>query len=293
MATIRQWLGMEPKNEEQPMEQPRSPWTPTEPDQETRTDSPWGSRSAEEAPMKDDRTTAERAIVEARVTRDNEDMNIPMAHDPDQTTFQEAEQRLADRDPLTDSGVHYMGLPGLDATAPTSGAGQAQDDAAGDRCPHCGARIPSDHELLTEVLGWLAPAGDDFVHEFYIELFEARPDLRPLFPDDIQLQEEKLLTAIVSLLRMFKAGEQEMEQLNSALAKFGRSHTRFDPAATIEEYAAVWTVLAGVAVRMLGDKLTDRHVAALRRAYEYGAGMMLAAQATAKLAGVGRRRRTV
>lgn len=217
--------------------------------------------------------------------RDTQDVPDP---DVQQRSFAEAAGRLPD--PVTDSGVHYTNtLPGLHP----EGAGSAQDDSAGERCAVCGGRIPSDHELLMEILTWLAPDGEDFVHQFYIDLFEAAPDLRPLFPDDIKIQEEKLLTAIVSLLRLFKAGEQEMDQLNSALARYGRSHTRFDPAATIEEYAAVWTVLAGVAARMLGEKLTDRHVRALRRAFEYGAGMMLASQATAKLAGVGRRRRTV
>jgi hemoglobin-like flavoprotein len=144
------------------------------------------------------------------------------------------------------------------------------------------------------VLGWLGTdGGDELVRRFYIRLFEVAPDLRTLFPDDITIQEEKLLSGIVSLLQLFKAGDDQMEALDSALAKFGRSHTRFDPAATIEEYAAVKGVLFEVAAGMLGDKLTPRHVAALTRAYEYAAGMMLAAQATAKLSGKGRRRRTV
>lgn len=210
-----------------------------------------------------------------------------------QTSFGEAGPRLDEM--ASTSERRYMGVPGLDTSGviPVVGGGVGAEDDAGERCEVCGGRIPTDHELLTEILGWLGPAGEAFVHEFYVRLFEAAPQLRSLFPDDIKIQEEKLLTAIISLLQLFKAGDEQMEQLNSALARFGRSHTRFDPAATIEEYSAVWTVLAGVATDMLGDKLTPRHVAALRRAYEYGAGMMLAAQATARLAGHGRRRRTV
>lgn len=188
--------------------------------------------------------------------------------------------------PVVDTGSHDLGAPGFGTP------GDLGVDAA-EHCPQCGAVIKNDHDLLDELLGWLAPAGGEFVHRFYVRLFEVAPYLRELFPAQIELQEEKLLSAIVSLLQLFQAGEAQMETLNSALARFGRSHTRFDPAATIEEYAVVKTVLVEIAGQMLGEKVTPRHTAALTRAYEYAAGMMLAAQATAKLSGVGRRRRTV
>lgn len=152
--------------------------------------------------------------------------------------------------------------------------------------------MPTDHDLLMEVLDWVAPVGSEAMHRFYVGLFEVAPELRELFPPVIETQEEKLLSAIVALLQLFNAGEAEMEQLNSALARFGRSHTRFQPSATIEEYAAVKTVLFGVLADMLAGKLTDRHVEVLTRAYEYAAGGMLQAQATAIMSGVGRRRRT-
>lgn len=181
-------------------------------------------------------------------------------------------------DPIQDSGVHM--LPPTPA-APPEGA----------RCPHCGGRMPTDHELLTEALGWLKPHGNAAMHLFYERLFAAAPELRQLFPERIEEQEEKLLSAIVALLQLFKAGDEEMEKLDSALARYGRSHTRFDPAATLEEYAAVKGVLFGVLSEMLGDRLTARHAAALVRAYEYAAGRMLISQATARFDGEGRRRR--
>lgn len=203
----------------------------------------------------------------------------------EQTSFAQAADRL---DPLTDTAERrFMGVPGLSPA-------EEEPTHDGERCEVCGQRIPTDHELLAELLGWLGiDGGGELVRRFYIRLFEVAPDLRPLFPADIKIQEEKLLSGIVSLLQLFRAGDDQMEALNAALAKFGRSHTRFDPAATIEEYAAVKGVLFEVAAGMLADKLTPRHVAALTRAYEYAAGMMLAAQATAKLTGKGRRRRTV
>jgi hemoglobin-like flavoprotein len=282
MGTIKQWLGLEPQpEEERVMEEPRSPWQATEPDAETRIHTGRFAQGGEikEHEMTDDRERAANVIGSARYQASG------------QTSFAEAAERLPERDPLTDSGVG--GLPGLNVLAPVEGAGVGADDSEGERCATCGGKIPGDHDLLTEILSWLAPAGEEFVSQFYIRLFEAHPELRPLFPEDIKIQEEKLLSAVVSLLKLFKAGDDEMEKLDSALSRFGRSHTRFDPAATIEEYAAVWAALADTATEMLGEKLTDRHAKALRRAYEYAAGKMLAAQATAKLRGEGRRRRTV
>ncbi len=159
--------------------------------------------------------------------------------------------------------------------------------------PGYGSVVPTDHELLTQVLEWLAPAGPQAMHLFYGRLFEAAPELRDLFPERIEMQEERLLSAIVHLFTLFDAGDDAMEQLNNELARFGRSHTRFDPPATLKEYAAVKTVLFGVLTEMLGDKLTPQHSAALVRCYEYAAGRMLAAQATVKLTDRDRRRRTV
>lgn len=159
-------------------------------------------------------------------------------------------------------------------------------------CEHCGGRMPNDHELLMQVLEWVAPIGPQATHAFYERLFGYAPNLRELFPTRIEVQEEKLLSAIVALLQNFQAGEAQMDALDSKLASFGRSHLRFDPAATIEEYAVVWRCLAEVLTEALGARLTDRHVNVLRRAYEYAAGKMMASQATARLAGRGRRRRT-
>lgn len=289
------WMGGVGRTDEEEnlMEQPQSPWRPTEPDQETRQQlNPWGSPPAEPVDPRTLETVEYRAaaaIERARTTQPAEDSPAAVLYNqgdswPEGGAHAEPEQDPAD--PIVDSGVH-LGLAG----AVESARKQNDDDA--ERCTHCGGRMPTDHELLTEVLGWLRPAGREAMHRFYVHLFELAPDLRPLFPEKIDEQEEKLLTGIVALLSLFKAGDREMEQLNSELARFGRSHIRFDPPATIEEYAVVKRTFFDVVGDMLGDKLTSLHVAALVRAYEYTAGMMLAAQATARLKGVGRRRRTV
>jgi hemoglobin-like flavoprotein len=235
------------------------------------------------------REAREAQVEQARATITGARADDAYFDDSQQTSFAQAGDRLEEMTSTAER--RYMGVPGL---TPAAAPAEHQPDDDGERCEVCGQKIPTDHDLLAEVLGWLGTdGGDELVRRFYIRLFEVAPDLRTLFPDDITIQEEKLLSGIVSLLQLFKAGDDQMEALDSALAKFGRSHTRFDPAATIEEYAAVKGVLFEVAAGMLGDKLTPRHVAALTRAYEYAAGMMLAAQATAKLSGKGRRRRTV
>jgi hemoglobin-like flavoprotein len=293
---IRKWLGLEdemtdPNRETEDLSEALPPGEQyaTGPHEEHFTPDAV-SRSAELADaMRGDNPHA-RQFDQARATITGARADDAYFDDSQQTSFAQAGDRLEEMTSTAER--RYMGVPGLTPAAAAPAEHQPDDD--GERCEVCGQKIPTDHDLLAEVLGWLGTdGGDELVRRFYIRLFEVAPDLRTLFPDDITIQEEKLLSGIVSLLQLFKAGDDQMEALDSALAKFGRSHTRFDPAATIEEYAAVKGVLFEVAAGMLGDKLTPRHVAALTRAYEYAAGMMLAAQATAKLSGKGRRRRTV
>lgn len=279
-------------------EQPSSPWKPTEPDDKTHDVAPrWSVRSDQELPPgeqyatgshQETYDTASHYIAEAltdqpldgdlrREGDQLQEYGDGAWHDVDDPPLP-AIQR--DPDPVVDSGVHYFS--GL--TEATAGDTES--------CPTCGRPYMSDHQLLVQVLDWLAPSGAEAVRIFYQRLFTAAPHLRTLFPEKIQTQEEKLLSAITALLRLFKSSESDMEQLDSALAKYGRSHVRFDPPASLEEYALVKKLLFEVVAELLGDKLTDRHAAALTRAYEYAAGTMLAAQATANLSGPGRRRRT-
>lgn len=269
---IRDWLTGRRQDEdqimeEQSMETPARTWAATEPDELTRRhEASWGT-----AP---DDGPADEEIADYLEQH-------PEIPDPGRTEASHAAGE-ADReaDPIVDSGSRMYRAPN-----PTHHDGE--------RCEHCGARVPDDHDLLTEVFNWLAPSGNEAMHRFYVHLFELAPYLRELFPKEIEEQEEKLLAGIQAVLLLFNAGEDEMEQLNSELARLGRSHTRFDPPATWEEYGVVKRVLFDILGDMLGDKLTPRHIAVLVRAYEYTAGMMIASQATAKLKGVGRRRRTV
>lgn len=107
-------------------------------------------------------------------------------------------------------------------------------------------------------------------------------------------QVDLLVEAVVALATYFDIDDEtKMETLDAALAKYGRSHTRFDPPARIEEYAAVTTTMLAVLSQLLAERFTKQVETAWRKALEYASGGMLRAQSTRRDSGPGRRRRTV
>src|SRR5204863_1416266 len=57
------------------------------------------------------------------------------------------------------------------------------------------ARRTEDHRLLQESLGLVAPVAPQLVAAFYDHLFAAYPQVRPMFPVDMQVQHDRLLKA--------------------------------------------------------------------------------------------------
>ena len=263
-----------------------------EPEQAEQAEPTWRTTEPDGKTQQLHKERAEQAIADARVTADEGPADLPDGWNsglrPREATFDPSAapvtappshqaEEIPSANPITDTGSSFLPPVAVDGA---------------ETCIVCGGRVPTDHELLVQVRELIAPIGPTAMHLFYERLFFYAPELRNLFPTRIEVQEEKLLSAIVALLSLFQAGEAEMGQLDAALSKFGRSHVRFDPAATIEEYATVWRALSEVLNENLGGQLTARHLNVIRRAYEYAAGSMLRAQATARLKGAGRRRRT-
>jgi hemoglobin-like flavoprotein len=107
-------------------------------------------------------------------------------------------------------------------------------------------------------------------------------------------QVDRLFTRIVALATNFDPEDSDkMEDLASVLSRAGRSHLKFDPPAMIEEYGAVVGVFLSVLADFAGRRWTPPVAKAWRKALEYAAGIMLVTQATTKMSGVGRRRRTI
>lgn len=165
-------------------------------------------------------------------------------------------------------------------------------------CTHCGGRgyVPGLNDLLNESLALLGDQGDEVIRAFYSRLFMVASGLAALFPGNPTegdlgtdhkgaRQRERLLNAIAALADLYDpADADKMERLDSALERFGRSHAAFArpdgtiKGATIEEYAAVKDALFTTLVRTAQDAWKAEYTEAWSQAYDYAAGMMVAAQ---------------
>lgn len=199
---------------------------------------------------------------------------------------------------MTQSEAPYETSPGPIGYDNTTGdimmaATEPEPPSAAEVCERCGAPLRTDSVLLNESLALVAERAPELIAEFYARLFEAAPHLRSLFPADMTMQQEKLLGAVVTLARVDLDDDDARDVLDSQLTAMGRAHTRFEPAATIEEYAAVGVTMLGTLADFAGASWNEAYAGAWRRRYEYAAGKMLVAQSTKRETGRGRRRRVV
>jgi methyl-accepting chemotaxis protein len=133
------------------------------------------------------------------------------------------------------------------------------------------SRRMEDYRLLNESLGLVAPVAHKLVAAFYHQLFAEYPQVRALFPTNMEPQREKLLKAIVALVTHY----DRPDQLTPALTTMGRSHVRYG--AQLGHYAAVGATLMSVLQRFAGDAWTAEYEGAWQRAYTFAAGTMMAA----------------
>lgn len=185
----------------------------------------------------------------------------------------------------SESGVHAL---------PES-IGSAGIQTVCGRCGGSGIIVRSVSDLLREIAG-LVPdgGGDQIVKEFYVRLLDAAPNLASLFPGDLVTaqsgdassagfsQRDRLWKALVAMLTMYDPDDRAaMERLDHALGAFGRSHAAFPrpdgsvKGATLQEYAAVQSVLMSVLHDVAGDAWRREHDAAMEEAYDYAAAHMM------------------
>jgi hemoglobin-like flavoprotein len=136
------------------------------------------------------------------------------------------------------------------------------------------ARRMEDHRLLQESLGLIAPVADELVAAFYDQLFTDHPQVRLMFPADMQLQRERLLKAIIALVTHY----DRPEQLLPALTAMGRNHVQYG--VEMEHYTAVGGALLTVLRRFAGPAWNLDYEGAWRRAYTFAAGAMMSQSAT-------------
>lgn len=162
-----------------------------------------------------------------------------------------------------------------------------------DQCPVCrgtGYKMTVS-DFLRESVGLIEGHEDEVVQEFYRRLLMAAPGLAALFPDDLLTtdethhQRDRLVAALAALATTYDPySPAKMEQLDTALAAFGRHHSNFarpdgtSAGATLDEYYAVKVTLIGVFHDFAGEAWLPVYDAAWSEAFDYAAAHMLVAQ---------------
>ncbi len=106
---------------------------------------------------------------------------------------------------------------------------------------------------------------------FYGRLFEAAPEVKPLFKGDMDEQGRKLMQMIgIAVNNM-----HDVEKIIPALEKLGAAHAAFG--AEPEHYPVVGDVLIGTLAVALGDAFTEEARAAWAKTYGALASVMIQA----------------
>jgi methyl-accepting chemotaxis protein len=106
-------------------------------------------------------------------------------------------------------------------------------------------------ELLEQSFALLAPQAEELVRRFYDALFAQYPQLKPLFANTTQAEQEKKLLAA---LKLVINSLRKPTALKKALAELGAKHQGYG--AEAEHYRAVGDTLLGVMADMAGEHWT-------------------------------------
>lgn len=82
---------------------------------------------------------------------------------------------------------------------------------------------PSQIAVLRESMVRLIPACELVSENFYAKLFQAHPQLRPLFSEDMGPQKEKLILMLATAIDLLS----DREQFEEACAEHGRRHVQY------------------------------------------------------------------
>jgi methyl-accepting chemotaxis protein len=106
-------------------------------------------------------------------------------------------------------------------------------------------------KLVEDTFAKLAGSGDILVKNFYSELFKRYPDVKPMFANvDQKEQEKKLLSGLVLVINNIR----KPEVLGPALANLGKNHQKYG--AVAEHYPAVAETLLDVMGELAGKLWT-------------------------------------
>ena len=132
---------------------------------------------------------------------------------------------------------------------------------------------PEQIKLVQQSFTKVVPIADQAADLFYDRLFEQAPAVRPLFPDDMTAQKQKLmqmLAAAVANLERFEKIQPVLEELGRKHVAYGAQPAHYD---TVGE-TLLWTLEQG-----LGDAFTPAVQEAWISSYATLADVMKAAAA--------------
>lgn len=130
---------------------------------------------------------------------------------------------------------------------------------------------PEQVTMVQRTTDRLRPRMDGVADDFYARLFASRPDLRPLFPDDLTAQRQKFsdeLTAIVAAIPDFARFRKRARDLGARHRGYGVRPSH---------YAIVRTALIA-ALAAADPEWDDATRAAWRSAYDLVAELMQSAR---------------
>lgn len=127
--------------------------------------------------------------------------------------------------------------------------------------------------LIRESWAVVEPHSDEVSRFFYGMLFSLAPNVRELFPVNMQVQRSRLLRALIHVIHMV----DRPDDLLPFLHQLGRDHRKFG--VVISHYESLGTALLAAVKRFAGDSWTDEVERAWAEAYTVMASAMTEAAA--------------
>jgi hemoglobin-like flavoprotein len=109
---------------------------------------------------------------------------------------------------------------------------------------------PAQVSLVQESFKKVEPIAPQAADLFYNRLFEIAPDVRPMFPDDLSSQKEKLMSMIGTAVNNL----HQVETIIPAVQELGRKHVGYG--VTADHYKPVGEALIWTLEKGLGDDFT-------------------------------------
>ena len=128
-------------------------------------------------------------------------------------------------------------------------------------------------QLVQQSFAKIAPMADQAADLFYDRLFETAPAVRPMFPEDLTMQKQKLM----QMLSIAVTNLHHIETILPAVEDLGRRHAAYG--AKPEHYDIVGETLLWTLRQGLGDTFDAEVEAAWTATYAMIAGVMKSAAA--------------